>query len=92
MLHNMGEVEEVDYKINNEVSTEMTNNNEVSTEMTTNEDPCCHDNALTVIQPDVNSLMGQSNTSSKTVGIPKAWILLDSQSIIDVFFNDELPI
>ena len=71
MLHNMGEVEEVDYKINNEVSTEMTNNNEVSTEMTTNEDPCCHGDALIFAQSGVNPLMGWSNTTSKTVGIPK---------------------
>ena len=71
MLHNMGEAEDVDYKINNEVSTEMTNNNEVSTEMTTNEDPRCHGDTLIFTQPDVNSLMGWSNTSSKTVRIPK---------------------
>ena len=86
----MGKVKEVDYKINNEVSAEMTNN-EVSTEMTTkHEDPCCHDDALIFTQPDVTSLMGQSNTFSKTVGIPRTWILLDSQSMIDVFCNGEL--
>ena len=31
MLHNMGEVEEVDYEVNNEVSIDMTTNNEVNT-------------------------------------------------------------
>ena len=71
MLHSMGEVKEADYEINNEVSAGMTTN-EVSTEMTTkHEDPRCHGDALIFIQPDVNSLMGWSNTSSKTVGIPK---------------------
>ena len=58
MLHNLGEVEEVEYEINNAVSTEMT------------------------VQPDINSLVDQSNTSSETIGIPNTWILLDSQSTI----------
>ena len=67
----MGKVKEVDYKINNEVSAEMTNN-KVSTEMTTkHEDPRCHSDALIFIQPDVNSLMGRSNMSSKTSGVQK---------------------
>ena len=53
MLHNMGEVKEVDYEINTEVSAELTNN-EASTEMTPkHEDPCCHGDALIFIQPDV---------------------------------------
>ena len=86
----MGEVKEVDYEINSKVSTETTTNNEVSTEMTTNEDPRCHGNALIFTQPDINSLMGRSNMSSKTIGIPKTWILLDSQSTTDVLFNNEL--
>ena len=50
----------------------------------------CHGDTLLFTQPDVNSLMGQSNTSSKTVGISRTWILLDSQSTIDVFCNGEL--
>ena len=90
MLHNMGEVEAVDYEINNEVSAEMANN-EVSTEMSTNhEDPCCHGDALRFIQPGVNILMGRSNTSSKTVKIPKTLISLDTQSTTNVFCNGEL--
>ena len=49
MLHNMGEVKEVDYGINTEVSTEMATN-EVSTEMTTkHEDPRYYDDALIFI-------------------------------------------
>ena len=84
MLHNMGEVKEVDYEINNAVSTEMTTNNEVSAEMTTNEDPCCHGDALIFTQPGVNSLIDRSNTSSKIVGIPRTWISLDNQSTINV--------
>ena len=53
-------------------------NNEVGAEMTTNENPRCRDDALISIQPDVNSLMDRSNASSKAVGIPKTWIVLDS--------------
>ena len=45
MLHNLGEIEEVEHEINNEVSTEMT---------TKNGDLCCHDNALMFVQPDIN--------------------------------------
>ena len=90
ILHNMGEMEEVDYETNNEISTEMATH-EVSTEMTTkHEDPRYYSDVLIFIQPDVSSLMDLSNTSSKTVGIPKTWILLDSQSTIDVFCNGEL--
>ena len=86
----MEEVEEVDYEINNEIGAEMTTN-EVSTEMTTKyEDPRCHGDALIFIQPGVSSLMDWSNTSSKTIVIPETWILLDSQSTIDVFCNGEL--
>ena len=78
----------MDYEITNEVSAEMTTN-EVCSEMTTkHKDPRCHGNALILIQPDVRSLM--SNTSYKAVGRPKMWILLDSQSTIDVFCNGEL--
>ena len=62
MLHNLGEIEEVEHEINNEVSTEMT---------TKHDDPCCHGDALIFIQPDVTSLMGRLNTSFKTVGISK---------------------
>ena len=80
----------MDYEINNEVSVEMTTN-EVSAEMTTkNEYSQCHCDALIFTQPDVTSLMSQTNTSSKAVGIPRRWILLNSESTIDVFFNNEL--
>ena len=89
MLHNIEEVEEVEHEINNEVSAEMTTN-KVSAEMTTkHEDPCCHGDALIFTQPDVNSLIDQFNTSSKTAGIPRTWISLDSQSTINVFCNGE---
>ena len=62
MLHNIGEIEEVDYEIKDEVRTEMT---------TKNEDLCCHGDALMFIQPDVSSLMDRSDTSSETVRIPE---------------------
>ena len=68
----------------------MNANNEISIEITTNEDPCCRGDALIFTQPDVNSLLGRSNTSYKIVRIPKTWILLDSQSKINVFCNGEL--
>ena len=55
-LHNMGEIKEMDYKINNEVGTEMT---------TKHEDHRCHGNALIFINPDVSSLMDWSNTSAR---------------------------
>ena len=49
MLHNMREVEEVDYEINTEVSTEMATN-EVSTEITArHEDPRHYDDILLFI-------------------------------------------
>ena len=63
MLHNMGEIEEVDYKVSSEVSAEMT---------TKHEDPRCHIDALIFAQLDVCSLMDRSNTPSKTVRIPKS--------------------
>ena len=67
MLHNMGGLEEVDYEINNEVSTEMATN-EVSTEMTNkHEDPRYYGDALIFTQPDISSLMDRLNTSYKTV-------------------------
>ena len=81
MLYNMGKIVEMDYKINNEVSTTMT---------TKHEDSRCHGDALMFIQPDVSSLMDRSNTSYKTVGIPKMWSLLDSQFTTDVFHNGEI--
>ena len=66
-------------------------NNEVSTELTTKSGPlCCHGDALMFIQSDINSLMDQLNTSSKTIKIPNTLILLESQSTIDVFCNGEL--
>ena len=51
---------------------------------------CCHSNALLFIQPDGSSLMNRPNTPSKTIGIPSMWVLLGSQSIIDVICNNEL--
>ena len=80
MFHNLGEIEEMKYEINNEVSTQMT---------TKNGDLCCHGDAVMFIQPDISSLMDRSNTPFKAVGIPKMWNLLDSQSTFDVFCNDE---
>ena len=40
VLHTMGEIKEMEYETNNEVSTEMTTNNG---------DVCCHDGALVFI-------------------------------------------
>ena len=79
MLHNVGEKEKVKY--DNEVSTDMT---------TKNDDVRCHANGLIFTQPDTDSLMDQLSTSSETVGIHNTWIMLDSQSTIDVFCNGEL--
>ena len=76
MLHNVGGIEEVEYEINNQFSTEITTNNDVLH---------CHANSLLFIQPDINSLIDRLSTSSETVLIPNMWILLDSQSTIDVF-------
>ena len=55
-----------------------------------NGDRCCHGDALMFIQHDVSSLMGRVNTSSKRIGITNTWILLDSQSTIDVLCDGEL--
>ena len=44
---------------------------------------------LMFLQPDMNSRMGRSNTYS-SAGISRGWILLDSQSTIDVFSNADL--
>ena len=57
---------------------------------TKNDDLCYHTDGLLFIQPDINSLTDRSSTSSKAVEIPNTWILLDSQSTIDVFCNSEL--
>ena len=73
MLHTVREIEEVEYEINNEASTYITANKDKRH---------CHSNGLIFTQPEINSLMDQSNTSSKTVRIPNRWILLDSQSIL----------
>ena len=78
MLHNMGSIDEVECDINNEVNI-------------FNDDLQCNNELydLMFIQPDVNSLTDWQSTCSKT-GIPKTWILLDSQSTIDVFCNGEI--
>ena len=48
MLHNVGEIDEVEYEMNNEVSTEIA---------TKNGDLCCDTEGLMFTQPDINSLM-----------------------------------
>jgi hypothetical protein len=68
----------VEYEINNEVITEVA---------TKNSDLCCHTDGLIFIQPGINSLTNWSSISSKTIRIPNTWILLESQSTIDVFCN-----
>ena len=81
MLHNVGEIEKVEYETNNKVNTEITTKN--------GEFPR-HDDALMFVQPDVSSLMDRSDTSSKTIRIPNTWILPESQSTIYVLYNGEL--
>ena len=76
VLRNMGDIEEVECEINNEVIAGIT---------TQNGEFFCYSNALMFVQPDVSSLMDQSNASSRIIGIPNTWILLDSQSTINVF-------
>ena len=61
IVNNVGKIEEVEYEINNEVSTEMT---------TKNGNISCLADSLLFIQPDVSSFMDQSNTSSKANRIP----------------------
>ena len=39
------------------------------------------------LMPDENSRMSRQSTSSEKRGIPLSWILLDSQSTVDVFCN-----
>ena len=53
-------------------------------------DLCCHTHGLMFTQPDIDSLMDRLSTSSKTAGRTNTWVLLDSQSIIDVFYNGKL--
>ena len=57
---------------------------------TKNGDLYCDTEGQMCTQPDINSLMDRSSTPSKAVGIPNTWLLLDSQSIIDVVSNGDL--
>jgi hypothetical protein len=83
MLHRVGEIDEVNYEMNNEVSTEVATKNGYL---------CCPIEDLLFTQPDIYSLVDWLSMSSKMVGVgmPKTWIPLDSQSICEVFYNYEL--
>ena len=81
MVHSVEYIGEVEHEINNEVSTEMT---------TKNGEMFFHGDALMFVQSNSSSLMNQSNTSSKTIRIPNTWILIYSQSTMEVFCNGEL--
>jgi hypothetical protein len=81
MLHNMGDIDKTEYEMKNEGSTEIS---------TKNGDLYCNNEGILFQQPDVNSLKDQLSTPSKRVGIPKTWILIDSQFTIDVFCNGEI--
>ena len=81
MVHSVEYIGEVEHEINNEVSTEMT---------TKNGEMFFHGDALMFVQSNSSSLIDRSNTSPKTIRIPNTWILLDSQSTIDIFCNGEL--
>ena len=80
-MHRVGEIDEVNYEMNNEVSTEVATKNGYL---------CCHIKDLLFNHSGICSLIDWLSMSSKTVEMPKTWIPLDSQSIFDVFYNDEL--
>ena len=82
-MHRVGEIDEVNYEMNNEVSTEVATKNGYL---------CCPIEDLLFTHSDIYSLVDWFSMSSKMVGVgmPKTWIPLDSQSIFDVFYNDEL--
>ena len=86
VLHMMGNIEEVEY----EVCVQPDEPNSHCGKFETFDYYCGNElEELMFLQPHVSSPVGKPNMSSKGE-IAESWILLDSQSTIDVFSNPDL--